>query len=155
LRVRCGDGVSITIYTFENKSFAELGIRRWRSYNGLLGVAPGCFRHHGSNGHGVKGILVLDPIALEREEKSEPLEGKKTVAKGIASTTPTAEFEELLTAAEIAKVLKVSPSQVRILTLTKRIPSRRLPSMGKGIKNRFRYSRHDVLSSLEMRPGKR
>lgn len=83
------------------------------------------------------------------------MEGKKTVAKGIASTTPTAEFEELLTAAEIAKVLKVSPSQVRILTLTKRIPSRRLPSMGKGIKNRFRYSRHDVLSSLEMRPGKR
>jgi hypothetical protein len=62
--------------------------------------------------------------------------------------------DELLTAAELARVLKVSPSQVRILTLTNRIPHLCLPSMGRGIKNRFRYILRDVQASLKTRLGR-
>ena len=67
---------------------------------------------------------------------------------------PDAGADELLTVAELAQFLKVSRSQVRILTLTNRIPHIRLQTMGRGLKSRFRYSKRDVIASLASCKGK-
>lgn len=62
--------------------------------------------------------------------------------------------EALLTVTQLAHAVKVSPSQIRILSLTNKIPYVCLPTTGNGLKTRRRYRLHDVLTVFNSRAGR-